>query len=46
MEKSIEWQFDSYMQEIFQMQEVDIKTYSGSENLFPADTGIHRRFYF
>ena len=28
MEKSIEWQFDSYMQEIFQMQEVDIKTYS------------------
>ena len=28
MEKSIEWQFDSYMQEIFQMQEVDIKEYS------------------
>jgi ribonuclease-3 family protein len=30
MEKGIEleWQFDSYMQEIFHMQEVDIKTYS------------------
>ena len=28
MDKSIEWQFDSYMQEIFQMQEVDVKTYS------------------
>lgn len=28
MEKGIEWQFDSYMQEIFQMQEVDVKSYS------------------
>ena len=28
MDKSIEWQFDSYMQEIFQMQEVDVKSYS------------------
>ena len=28
MDKSIEWQFDSYMQELFQMQEVDVKTYS------------------
>lgn len=28
MEKSIEWQFDSYMQELFQMKEVDIKEYS------------------
>ena len=28
MEKSIEWEFDSYMQEIFQMQEVDIREYS------------------
>lgn len=28
MEKSIDWQFDSYMQELFQMQEVDIKEYS------------------
>ena len=28
MEKSIEWQFDSYMQELFQMREVDIKEYS------------------
>lgn len=28
MDKSIGWQFDSYMQEIFQMQEVDVKTYS------------------
>lgn len=28
MEKGVEWQFDTYMQEIFQMREVDIKTYS------------------
>lgn len=28
MEKSVEWQFDTYMQEIFHMQEVDIKEYS------------------
>ena len=28
MEKSVEWQFDSYMQELFQMREVDIKEYS------------------
>lgn len=28
MEKSVEWQFDSYMQDIFQMKEVDIKKYS------------------
>ena len=28
MEKGIEWQFDTYMQEIFQMQEVAIHTYS------------------
>lgn len=28
MEKGIEWQFDSYMQEIFQMQEVDVNGYS------------------
>ena len=28
MEKGINWGFDSYMQELFQMQEVDIKTYS------------------
>ena len=28
MEKSIEWQFDSYMREIFQMKEVDMKEYS------------------
>lgn len=28
MEKGINWEFDSYMQELFQMQEVDIKTYS------------------
>ena len=25
MEKSVEWEFDTYMQEIFQMKEVDIK---------------------
>ena len=28
MEKGIEWEFDFYMQELFQMQEVDVKTYS------------------
>ncbi len=28
MEKSISWQFDSYMQEKFQMKEVDINAYS------------------
>ena len=28
MENSVEWQFDSYMQELFQMKEVDIKEYS------------------
>lgn len=28
MDKSVEWQFDSYMQEIFQMQEADVKSYS------------------
>ena len=28
MEKSVKWEFDTYMQEIFQMKEVDIKEYS------------------
>ena len=28
MEKSVEWGFDTYMQEVFQMKEVDIKEYS------------------
>lgn len=28
MEKGVEWQLDVYMQEIFRMQEVDIKEYS------------------
>ena len=28
MDKSVEWQFDSYMQDTFHMQEVDVKTYS------------------
>ena len=28
MEKSVSWQFDSCMQETFQMKEVDIKEYS------------------
>ena len=28
MEKSVEWGFDTYMQEIFQMKEVNIKEYS------------------
>ena len=28
MEKSVEWQFDTYMQEIFELKEVDMKEYS------------------
>lgn len=28
MEKSVKWEFDTYMQELFQMTEVDIKEYS------------------
>lgn len=28
MEKSVIWQFDSYMQDVFQLKEVDIKEYS------------------
>ena len=28
MEKGIEWQFDSYMQEVFDLKEVDIREYS------------------
>ena len=28
MEKSVKWEFDTYMQELFQMKEVDIKQYS------------------
>ena len=32
MEKSVEWEFDTYMQEIFQMKEVDIKEYSDHQN--------------
>ena len=28
MEKSVKWEFDTYMQELFQMKEVDIKAYS------------------
>ena len=28
MEKSVEFEFDSYMREVFQMEEVDIKEYS------------------
>jgi len=28
MDKSLSWQFDSYMQELFQLKEVDIKSYS------------------
>lgn len=28
MEKGVEWQFDTYMQELFQMEEVDIREYS------------------
>ena len=28
MEKSVEWQFDTYMQELFSLKEVDIREYS------------------
>lgn len=28
MEKGLEWQFDSYLQEIFQLKEVDVQEYS------------------
>ena len=28
MEKRVKWEFDTYMQELFQMKEVDIKEYS------------------
>ena len=28
MEKSVKWEFDTYMQELFQMKEVDIKEHS------------------
>ena len=28
MDKSVEWQLDSYMQDTFHMQEVDVKSYS------------------
>lgn len=28
MEKGLEWQFDSYLQEIFQLNEVDVQEYS------------------
>ena len=37
MEKSIEWQFDSLMQEMFHMQEVDIHTYSPLALAFIGD---------
>ena len=40
MEKSVMWQFDSYMQELFQMQEVDIKEYSPLTLAFIGD-GIY-----
>lgn len=37
MEKSIEWQFDSLMQEMFHMQEVDIHIYSPLALAFIGD---------
>ena len=39
MEKSID-SFVEYLKEEFQLEDQDLRTYS------PADTGIHRRFYF
>ena len=38
MGKGVVWQFDSYMQEIFQMKEVDPGT------IFSVDTGLHWRY--
>ena len=40
MDKSVMWQFDSYMQELFQMQEVDMKEYSPLTLAFIGD-GIY-----
>ena len=34
MEKSVDWQFDSYMQEIFQMKEVHLLLWLISETAF------------
>ncbi len=39
MEKSVKWEFDTYMQEIFQMKEVDIK------EVFTSCSGIYRRLH-
>ena len=39
MEKSID-SFVEYLKEEFQLEDQDLR------HLFPADTGIHRRFYF
>ena len=36
MEKSVEWQFEAAMQEIFQLREVEIQEYS------PSYTGLYR----
>ena len=38
MEKGIEWQFDSYMQELFQMREVDAGEYSPLTFVYIGDS--------
>ena len=38
MEKGINWQFDSYMRELFQMREADIKEYSPLTLAFIGDS--------
>ena len=40
MEKSVMWQFDSYMHELFQLKEVDIKEYSSLTLAYIGD-GIY-----
>lgn len=37
MEKGVRWEFDSYMQEIFQMKEVDVREYSPLDLAYIGD---------
>lgn len=37
MEKGVKWEFDSYMQEIFQMKEVDVREYSPLDLAYIGD---------
>ena len=47
MEKSVDWQFDSYMQEIFQMKEVEKfcrfnLQYASMQSVIAGDADSHR----